>query len=144
MRLGKEKSPELVNWQEQHRSYPHQLRHNSATRIRRDFGPDAARAVPGQKCLDATEIYAEIDAASTSLWERWGSRPRNPTQGGRSVGLAGKVPVKQTHLADGERVPPADQCPDCGGEWPMLVMETPVCGRFLVLSPLPYNPVSPG
>jgi site-specific recombinase XerD len=61
-RLGAEQWTELVEWQQQHRWHPHQLRHSAATRIRRDYGPDAARAALGQKCLDATEIYAEIDA----------------------------------------------------------------------------------
>ena len=58
--------------------------------------------------------------------------------------LAGKVPVKATHLAEGEPDPAPDQCPDCGAEWPMLVVETPVHGPFLVLSPLPYDPLFAG
>lgn len=40
---------------------PYQLRHLAATRIRSQYGPDAARALLGQRSLDATEIYAELD-----------------------------------------------------------------------------------
>ena len=42
------------------RWHPHQLRHNAATRIRAEFGPDVARAILGQRTLQATEIYAEL------------------------------------------------------------------------------------
>ncbi|MGC9455862.1 MAG: tyrosine-type recombinase/integrase, partial [Phycisphaerae bacterium] len=40
---------------------PHRLRHTAATRIRRDFGLDAARAVLGQRTLAIADRYAEID-----------------------------------------------------------------------------------
>lgn len=42
--------------------HPHQLRHNAATLVRSQFGPEAARAVLGQRSLKALEIYAELDA----------------------------------------------------------------------------------
>jgi integrase len=41
--------------------HPHQLRHNCATRLRRDFGLDVAQVVLGQKCAQITEVYAEVD-----------------------------------------------------------------------------------
>jgi integrase len=43
------------------RWHPHQLRHNAATRIRAEFGPDVARAILGQRTLQAAAIYAELD-----------------------------------------------------------------------------------
>ncbi len=49
--------PEVPHW------HPHQLRHNAATRLRREIGLDAARAVLGHASADVTEIYAERDAA---------------------------------------------------------------------------------
>lgn len=39
---------------------PHRLRHNAATRIRQEFGLDAAQAVLGHASANVTEIYAEI------------------------------------------------------------------------------------
>jgi integrase len=48
-------------WQRQHRWHPHQLRHNAATRIRKERGLDAARAILGHRSLAITEVYAEID-----------------------------------------------------------------------------------
>jgi integrase len=41
--------------------HPHQLRHNAATRIRREFGLDAARAILGHTSPAITELYAELD-----------------------------------------------------------------------------------
>jgi integrase len=46
--------------------YPHQLRHNAATRLRKEFGLDAARAVLGHSSPTVTEIYAELDAAKAA------------------------------------------------------------------------------
>ena len=43
--------------------HPHQLRHAAATRIRRQYGLEAARAVLGHKSLAITEVYAEQDTA---------------------------------------------------------------------------------
>lgn len=40
---------------------PHQLRHNTATRIRRELGLDAARATLGHHSPEVTAIYAELD-----------------------------------------------------------------------------------
>lgn len=41
---------------------PNQLRHAAATRIRKELGIDAARAVLGHSSAKTTEVYAEIDA----------------------------------------------------------------------------------
>jgi integrase len=41
---------------------PHRLRHAAATRIRREIGLDAARAVLGERSLAMADEYAEIDA----------------------------------------------------------------------------------
>ena len=46
--------------------HPHQLRHSAATRIRKEHGLDAARAILGHRSLAITETYAEIDAALAS------------------------------------------------------------------------------
>lgn len=41
--------------------HPHRLRHNAATRVRAEFGPDVALAVLGHRSLDATQVYAELN-----------------------------------------------------------------------------------
>jgi integrase len=46
--------------------HPHQLRHNAATRLRKEFGLDVARAVLGHSSAAVTEIYAELDMAKAS------------------------------------------------------------------------------
>jgi integrase len=43
--------------------HPNQLRHNAATRLRREFGLDVARAVLGHSSPAVTEVYAELDGA---------------------------------------------------------------------------------
>ena len=40
---------------------PHRLRHSAATRIRKEFGIEAARVILGHRSAAVTEIYAEID-----------------------------------------------------------------------------------
>jgi integrase len=42
---------------------PNQLRHNAATRLRREFGLDVAQAVLGHATADVTQVYAELDLA---------------------------------------------------------------------------------
>jgi integrase len=57
-------------WQRQHHWHPHQLRHNAATRLRKEFGIDIAQVVLGHKTLAVTQVYAEKDvekAAKTML-----------------------------------------------------------------------------
>jgi integrase len=60
-RLTKEQHAELKAWQKAHRWHPHQLRHNAATYLRKEFGIEAARVVLGHKSAGVTEIYAELD-----------------------------------------------------------------------------------
>jgi integrase len=43
--------------------HPHQLRHNAATRLRREFGLEVALVVLGHARADTTQIYAERDLA---------------------------------------------------------------------------------
>ena len=40
---------------------PHRLRHSAATRIRRDFGYDAAQVILGHQDVNTTQVYAEVD-----------------------------------------------------------------------------------
>jgi integrase len=40
---------------------PNQLRHNAATKFRREFGLDAARAILGHQSSVVTEMYADLD-----------------------------------------------------------------------------------
>lgn len=46
--------------------HPHQLRHNVATRLRKEFGIEAARFVLGHRTAAVTEVYAEMDQAKAS------------------------------------------------------------------------------
>jgi len=48
-------------WRKAHSWHPHQLRHNAATRLRKQFGIEAARVVLGHRSASVTEIYAEMD-----------------------------------------------------------------------------------
>jgi len=41
--------------------HPNQLRHNCATRLRKEFGLEAARVVLGYQSPAITEVYAELD-----------------------------------------------------------------------------------
>lgn len=52
---------QLKKWQSEHRWHPHQLRHNAATYLRKQFGVEAARVVLGHRSAAVTEIYAELD-----------------------------------------------------------------------------------
>ncbi|MFQ5590270.1 MAG: tyrosine-type recombinase/integrase, partial [Phycisphaerae bacterium] len=40
---------------------PNRLRHNAATRLRKEFGLDVAQAVLGHTKADVTQVYAEVD-----------------------------------------------------------------------------------
>ncbi len=44
------------------RFHPHQLRHAAATKLRREFGVDAARIILGHRSVSVTDTYAELDA----------------------------------------------------------------------------------
>jgi integrase len=41
--------------------HPHQLRHNAATSLRREYGVELARIILGHATAFTTEIYAEVD-----------------------------------------------------------------------------------
>ena len=60
-RLTAEQKTELDAWQKAHRWHPHQLRHNAATELRKEFGIEAARIILGHHSAAVTEIYAEKD-----------------------------------------------------------------------------------
>jgi integrase len=52
---------ELRAWRKRHRWHPHQLRHNAATELRKEFGIEAARIILGHRSAAITEVYAEKD-----------------------------------------------------------------------------------
>lgn len=53
--------------------HPNQLRHNAATRLRKEFGLDVARVILGHSSPSVTEIYAEVDREKAmSIMERVG------------------------------------------------------------------------
>ncbi len=52
---------QLVEWVAAHSWHPHQLRHNAATRLRKEHGIEVARLVLGHRSAAVTEIYAEVD-----------------------------------------------------------------------------------
>ena len=62
-RLGPERQKELHAWRVARRWHPHQLRHNAATYIRKEFGIEVARVILGHRTAAVTEIYAELDDA---------------------------------------------------------------------------------
>jgi integrase len=60
-RLGPERWAELQKWRTEHRWHPHQLRHNAATYLRKQYGLEKARVVLGHRSSAITEVYAEAD-----------------------------------------------------------------------------------
>ncbi len=50
-------------WDREHRWTPHRLRHTAATRIRQEFGLEAAQVILGHQNARITEVYAERDLA---------------------------------------------------------------------------------
>lgn len=62
-RLTETQQAELTAWRKANRWHPHQLRHNAATVIRRDFGLEAAQLMLGHSSAQVTDaVYAERDA----------------------------------------------------------------------------------
>ncbi len=59
--LTEDQRDELKEWRKAHRWSPNRLRHNAATRLRREFGLDVAKAVLGHSSVAPTQIYAEMD-----------------------------------------------------------------------------------
>jgi integrase len=61
-RLGPEQWAKLLAWRRAHRFHVHQLRHNAATNLRREFGLEAAQLALGHASAQITDaIYAERD-----------------------------------------------------------------------------------
>lgn len=60
-RLTKKQKKELAAWRTAHRWHPHQLRHTYATRVRKEFGLEAAQILLGHTKADVTQICAERD-----------------------------------------------------------------------------------
>jgi len=52
---------QAMQWRKDHHWHPHQLRHNAATKLRKEFGIDIAQVVLGHKTLAVTQVYAEKD-----------------------------------------------------------------------------------
>jgi integrase len=60
-RLTPEDRTELRRWRKVHRWHPHQLRHNAATVLRKEYGIEVAKIILGHATLSATQVYAERD-----------------------------------------------------------------------------------
>jgi len=52
---------EFATWKPDQHWHPHQLRHNAATFLRREFGLETARIILGHRSAAITEVYAEQD-----------------------------------------------------------------------------------
>jgi len=57
-RLTGEDRAELRRWRKAHRWHPHQLRHNAATVLRKEYGIEVAKIILGHATLSATQVYA--------------------------------------------------------------------------------------
>lgn len=62
-RIGDTAWGQVKAWRKAHHWHPHQLRHNAATHIRREFGLEFSQVVLGHQSLDMTQLYAEADQA---------------------------------------------------------------------------------
>ena len=52
---------EFEVWKPPQHWHPHQLRHNAATFLRKEFGLETARIILGHRSAAITEVYAELD-----------------------------------------------------------------------------------
>ena len=52
---------EFKSWKAPRHRHPHQLRHNAATELRKEFALEAARIILGHRSAAITEVYAEKD-----------------------------------------------------------------------------------
>jgi hypothetical protein len=59
-----ERAKARVKWRAEFVWHPHQLRHTAATRLRKEYGLEAAQVILGHKTLSVTEIYAEKNVAA--------------------------------------------------------------------------------
>jgi integrase len=62
-RLTDARRAELDAWRRAHRWHPYRLRHNAATRLSAEFGPEVARVVLGHRHLETTRGYTLDDLA---------------------------------------------------------------------------------
>jgi integrase len=62
--LTEDQQAELRAWQKAHRWHPNQLRHSAATRLRREFGLDVAKAVPGHSSVIAITNIGRLGAST--------------------------------------------------------------------------------
>jgi integrase len=60
-RLTPAEKQEIRQWRKAYRWHPHQLRHNAATEVRKEFGLETARIILGHHSPAVTLIYAEAD-----------------------------------------------------------------------------------
>ena len=51
-------------WRAAHVWAPNQLRHNAGTRLRKEYGLEAAQVILGHKTLAVTQVYAEKNVAA--------------------------------------------------------------------------------
>ena len=63
-RLGPQTWAQLEAWHAAHRFHPHQIRHTAATRLRSEFGLEAAQVILGHRTLTVTQVYAEKNIAA--------------------------------------------------------------------------------
>ena len=66
-RLTEEQREELEAWRKAHRWCPNQLRHSHATRVRKEFGLEAAQVTLGHARADVTQVYAERNEALATV-----------------------------------------------------------------------------
>jgi integrase len=55
------RNAQATEWRSKHCWHPHQLRHNHATMVKREYGLEVARVLLGHKHAAITEVYAEAD-----------------------------------------------------------------------------------
>jgi integrase len=60
-RLTADEKAAIKTWRREHSWHPHQLRHNAATSVRKEYGIELARIILGHSTAFTTEIYAEQD-----------------------------------------------------------------------------------
>jgi integrase len=60
-RLTTDEKAAILAWRREHSWHPHQLRHNAATHLRKQYGLELARIILGHRTAFTTEIYAEAD-----------------------------------------------------------------------------------
>lgn len=61
-RLTADEKAAVRAWYRDHKWHPHQLRHNAATELRKQFGAELARIILGHRHLKTTELYAEVNS----------------------------------------------------------------------------------